>query len=241
MTDNSALPDIEAPAQEPAKDDGLIRIVIADDHPIFRDGLRKLLTLEDDFRVVAEAKDGKEVLEVLEEHQPDILLLDLKMPGLDGLTALQKLQNSRTKTKVIVLTASEDKNQFVQAMKFGTCGIVLKQTATELLIKSIRKVHAGEIWLDSHTTAAVMRQFSSPMETMPLGARDRDRSPLSQREREIVVLVAQGFKNKEMAEKMFISEQTVKNHLHNIFDKLGVSDRLELALYAIHKNIHTPL
>jgi len=215
-----------------------IRIVIADDHPIFRDGLRKLLSLEDDFEVVAEAKDGKEVLEILEEHDPDILLLDLKMPGLDGLTALQRLQTAKLRTKVIVLTASEDKNQFVQAMKFGTSGIVLKQTATDLLIKSIRKVHAGEIWLDSHTTAAVMRQFSSPMEPPSLGTRDRERSPLSQREREIVTLVAQGFKNKEMAEKMFISEQTVKNHLHNIFDKLGVSDRLELALYAIHKNLH---
>jgi DNA-binding NarL/FixJ family response regulator len=241
MTENSAIPESEPSEPAIVKTDELIRIVIADDHPIFRDGLRKLLSLEEDFRVVAEARDGKEVLEVLEEHQPDILLLDLKMPGLDGLTALQKLQNSRTKTRVIVLTASEDKNQFVQAMKFGTCGIVLKQTATELLIKSIRKVHAGEIWLDSHTTAAVMRQFSSPLDAAPLGGRDRDRSPLSQREREIVVLVAQGFKNKEMAEKMFISEQTVKNHLHNIFDKLGVSDRLELALYAIHKNIHTPV
>jgi DNA-binding NarL/FixJ family response regulator len=115
------------------------------------------------------------------------------------------------------------------------------------LIKSIRKVHAGEIWLDSNTTAAVMRQFASPEEppiappslAPPPPSRDRDRSPLSQREREIVSLVAQGFKNKEMAEKMFISEQTVKNHLHNIFDKLGVSDRLELALYAIHNNLHT--
>jgi DNA-binding NarL/FixJ family response regulator len=243
MTENSAIPDSEGDlsANGAAKEGELIRIVIADDHPIFRDGLRKLLVLEEDFRVVAEARDGKEVLEVLDEYQPDILLLDLKMPGLDGLTALQKLQNARTKTKVIVLTASEDKNQFVQAMKFGTCGIVLKQTATDLLIKSIRKVHAGEIWLDSHTTAAVMRQFSSPLDSAPLGSRDRERSPLSQREREIVVLVAQGFKNKEMAEKMFISEQTVKNHLHNIFDKLGVSDRLELALYAIHKNIHTPI
>ncbi len=242
MMENGTIPQGEPIAGGEEKEGELIRIVIADDHPIFRDGLRKLLTLEPDFRVVAEARDGKEVLEVLEEHQPDILLLDLKMPGLDGLSALQKLQNSRTKTKVIVLTASEDKNQFVQAMKFGTCGIVLKQTATDLLIKSIRRVHAGEIWLDSHTTAAVMRQFSSPMDAAPLGGsgRDRDRSPLSQREREIVVLVAQGFKNKEMAEKMFISEQTVKNHLHNIFDKLGVSDRLELALYAIHKNIHTP-
>src|SRR5881296_3940271 len=192
MTENSVIPDSDSeyPATGEPKEGELIRIVIADDHPIFRDGLRKLLMLEEDFRVVAEARDGKEVIEVLDEHQPDILLLDLKMPGLDGLTALQKLQNSRTKTKVIVLTASEDKNQFVQAMKFGTCGIVLKQTATDLLIKSIRKVHAGEIWLDSHTTAAVMRQFSSPGDA---GSKDRERSPLSQREREIVVLVAQGF------------------------------------------------
>jgi two-component system, NarL family, nitrate/nitrite response regulator NarL len=239
---NTAIPETQPLTAGVPKEGELIRIVIADDHPIFRDGLRKLLTLEEDFRVVAEARDGTEVLEVVDEHQPDILLLDLKMPGLDGLTALQKLQNSRTKTKVIVLTASEDKNQFVQAMNFGTCGIVLKQTATDLLIKSIRKVHAGEIWLDSLTTAAIMRQFSSGMEPTPLSGRDRDRerSALSQREREIVVLVAQGFKNREMAEKMFISEQTVKNHMHNIFDKLGVSDRLELALYAIHKNIHTP-
>ena len=147
---------------------------------------------------------------------------------------------------MIVLTASDDKNEFVQAMKLGTSGIVLKQTATELLIKSIRKVHAGEIWLDSHTTAAVIRQFVANDETPAMQSRlrrrpprERERSPLSQREREIVALVAQGFKNKEMAEKMFISEQTVKNHLHNIFDKLGVSDRLELALYAIHNNLHT--
>jgi DNA-binding NarL/FixJ family response regulator len=226
-----------------------IRIVVADDHPIFRDGLCRLLGLEDDFEVVAQAQDGRQVLEILQQLEPDILLLDLKMPGLDGLATLQRLQAARNKTRVIVLTASDDKNEFVQAMKLGTSGIVLKQTATELLIKSIRKVHAGEIWLDSHTTAAVIRKFVEAEEAPPpppsapsitsQPARDRERSPLSQREREIVALVAQGFKNKEMAEKMFISEQTVKNHLHNIFDKLGVSDRLELALYAIHNNLHT--
>ena len=222
-----------------------IRIVVADDHPIFRDGLCKLLALEEDFEVVAQAQDGRQVLEVLQQYEPDILLLDLKMPGLDGLGTLQRLQAVKNKTRVIVLTASDDKSEFVQAMRFGTSGIVLKQTATELLIKSIRKVHAGEIWLDSHTTAAVIRQFVAADETPPPLAptsagpgRERERSPLSQREREIVALVAQGFKNKEMAEKMFISEQTVKNHLHNIFDKLGVSDRLELALYAIHNNLH---
>ncbi len=227
-----------------------IRIVLADDHPIVRDGLKKMLSLESDLEVVGEANDGREALEQIQMHEPDILLLDLRMPNLDGLGALQTLQHINRKTKVIILTASEDKNEFVQAMKLGCSGIVLKQTAPELIVKSIRKVNDGEIWLDSHTTAAVMRQFataggeghsSSSSGSSSSGSHQgkvRERSPLSAREREIVALVAQGYKNKEMAEKMFISEQTVKNHLHNIFDKLGVSDRLELALYAIHKGLH---
>src|SRR5256714_7770213 len=162
-----------------------IRIVVADDHPIFRDGLCKLLALEEDFEVVAQAQDGRQVLDVIQQFEPDILLLDLKMPGLDGLATLQRLQAARNKTRVIVLTASDDKNEFVQAMKLGTSGIVLKQTATELLIKSIRKVHAGEIWLDSHTTAAVIRQFvanDEPANAAPLmpnaaPTRERERSP----------------------------------------------------------------
>src|SRR5581483_73244 len=219
-----------------------IRILIADDHPIVRDGLRKLLCLEDDFEIVGEASDGREVLDKVQELDPDVLLLDLRMPNLDGLSTLQAMSQLNKHTKVIVLTASEDKNEFVQAMKLGCSGIVLKQTAPELIVKSIRKVHGGEIWLDSHTTAAVMRQFAAPGSEFATGSgssKGRERSPLSTREREIVQLVAQGYKNKEMAEKMFISEQTVKNHLHNIFDKLGVSDRLELALYAIHNNLHT--
>jgi two-component system nitrate/nitrite response regulator NarL len=217
-----------------------ISVLVADDHPIVREGLRRLLALEEDIEIVGEVGDGDSVVAMVDQLDPDILLLDLRMPGMDGLSALQRIQKLGRKTKTIVLTASEDKNEFVQAMKLGCSGIVLKQTASELIVKSIRKVHAGEIWLDSHTTAAVMRQFASPMDLASPGgtARTRDRSPLSHREREIVALVAQGYKNKEMAEKMFISEQTVKNHLHNIFDKLGVSDRLELALYAIHKGLH---
>ena len=229
------------PARTSAAHSSSIRIVIADDHPIFRDGLRKLLSLEDDFDVVGEARDGNEVLEIVRQTEPDVLLLDLRMPGMDGLSVLQNLKNAGSKTRIIILTASEDKNEFVQAMKLGCSGIVLKQTATELLYKSIRKVNAGEIWLDSHTTAAVMRQFASPGRITATDRKGRERSPLSQREREIVALVAQGFKNKEIAEKIFISEQTVKNHLHNIFDKLGVSDRLELALYAIHKGFHSDI
>jgi DNA-binding NarL/FixJ family response regulator len=219
-----------------------IKVMIADDHPIVRDGLRKLLLLEDDIDVVGEACDGRDLLDKASESQPDVILLDLRMPNLDGLGALQTLQHTGSKARVIILTASEDKNEFVQAMKLGCSGIVLKQTSADLIVKSIRKVYGGEIWLDSNTTAAVMRQFASPLDGGTGGSlgRVRERSPLSNREREIVGLVAQGYKNKEMAEKMFISEQTVKNHLHNIFDKLGVSDRLELALYAIHKGLHLP-
>jgi DNA-binding NarL/FixJ family response regulator len=237
MTNGTALMDT---LQGEQTADSRIRIVIADDHPIVRDGIRRLLALEADIDIVGEAGDGRAVLDVVHETNPDVLLLDLRMPNLDGLGALETLQQTNKRTRVIILTASEDKNEFVQAMKLGCSGIVLKQTAPDLIVKSIRKVFAGEIWLDSHTTAAVMRQFATPGSEMAAGAsgKGRERSPLSTREREIVALVAQGYKNKEMAEKMFISEQTVKNHLHNIFDKLGVSDRLELALYAIHKGLH---
>src|SRR5579863_5513730 len=162
---------------EPRK--GNIRILIADDHPIVRDGLKKLLALEDDFEIVGEAADGCEVLDKVQELDPDVLLLDLRMPNLDGLSALQTLQQTNKRTKVIILTASEDKNEFVQAMKLGCSGIVLKQTAPELIVKSIRKVNGGEIWLDSHTTAAVMRQFAAPGEPggpSSSGGKTRERS-----------------------------------------------------------------
>ena len=137
-----------------------IRILIADDHPIFRDGLRKLLSLEEDFQVIGEAEDGKEAVEMVQKLMPDILLLDLKMPNLSGIGALEALGDKNKTTRVIVLTASEDEAAVVQAMRMGTAGIVLKQTATELLIKSIRKVYDGEIWLDSRMTTAVIDRKS---------------------------------------------------------------------------------
>ena len=138
-----------------------IRVVLADDHPIVRDGLRKLLILEDDIEVVGEASDGREVVQVVQETRsrhrnsgpPDAEHGWLSQH-------CRRCSSSNVKRRVIVLTASEDKNEFVQAMKLGCSGIVLKQTAPELIVKSIRKVHSGEIWLDSHTTAAVMRQFA---------------------------------------------------------------------------------
>jgi two-component system nitrate/nitrite response regulator NarL len=210
-----------------------IRILVADDHAIFRDGLRKLLEVSEDVQIVGEASNGVECIKMLAKLKPDILLLDLRMPDKDGLGVLEEVNFDSLPTRVIVLTAAEDDRDVVRAMRLGARGVVLKQSASDLLLKSIRKVHDGEIWLDNRMTAEVIDAFKKSAEA---GQR-REKPLLSEREKEIVQLVAQGFRNREIGEKLFISEQTVKNHLHNIFDKLGVSDRLELALYAIHHRL----
>jgi two-component system nitrate/nitrite response regulator NarL len=210
-----------------------IRILVADDHAIFRDGLRKLLEVADDVQIIGEASNGVECVKMLTKLKPDILLLDLRMPEKDGLGVLEEVNFDSLPTRVIVLTAAEDDRDVVRAMRLGARGVVLKQSASDLLLKSIRKVADGEIWLDNRMTAEVIDAFKKSSES---GQR-REKPLLSDREKEIVQLVAQGFRNREIGEKLFISEQTVKNHLHNIFDKLGVSDRLELALYAIHHRL----
>jgi two-component system, NarL family, nitrate/nitrite response regulator NarL len=216
-----------------AKEKLTIRVLVADDHTIFRDGLRKLLNSDDNIAIVGEAKNGTECIELLNKLQPDVLLLDLRMPDKDGLAVLEEVNFHNLPTRVVVLTAAEDDRDVVRAMRLGARGVVLKQSATDLLVQSIHRVHAGEIWLDNRMTAEVMKAFSHSSES---GQR-REKTLLTDREREIVQHVAQGFRNKEIGQKLFISEQTVKNHLHNIFDKLGLSDRLELALYAVHHRL----
>jgi two-component system, NarL family, nitrate/nitrite response regulator NarL len=210
-----------------------IRVMMADDHVIFRQGVRKLLEGEDDISIVGEASNGNECVHMLTKLKPDILLLDLRMPDKDGLAVLEEVNVDSLTTRIIVLTAAEDDRDAVRAMRLGARGIVLKQSASDLLVKSIHRVHSGEIWLDNRITAEVMKAFANGSDN---GSR-RDKPLLTEREKQIVQLVAQGYRNKEIGETLFISEQTVKNHLHNIFDKLGVSDRLELALYAIHHRL----
>jgi two-component system nitrate/nitrite response regulator NarL len=216
-----------------AKAKPVIRVLMADDHAIFRDGVRKLLEDEDDISIVGEAANGNECVHMMAKVRPDILLLDLNMPDKGGLTVLEELNFDSLATQVIVLTATEDDREAVRAMRLGARGIVLKQSASDLLVKSIRRVHGGEIWLDNRITAEVMNTFARSSE----GREQRDKPLLSDRESQIMRLVAQGQRNKEIGQNLFISEQTVKNHVHNIFDKLGVSDRLELVLYAIHHHL----
>lgn len=210
-----------------------IRVLLADDHAIFREGVRKLLEGAGDIAVVGEAGNGEEALRLVDKLKPDVLLLDLRMPGKDGLGVLEEMNGHTPQARVILVAEGDNEHDIVRAMRLGARGVVWKQSASALLLKSIRKVHDGEIWLDNHMTAEVIDAFKKSSDS---GVR-REKPLLSPREREIVQLVAQGYRNREIAEKLFISEQTVKNHLHNIFDKLGVSDRLELALYAIHHRL----
>ncbi|MGI8958608.1 MAG: response regulator [Bryobacteraceae bacterium] len=220
---------------------GRIRLLIVDGQPIVLEGLRTVLGPHANIEIVGEAVDGIDAIEKAVQLEPDVLLMDIKLPRIDGLTVIRNIQTRAPRCKIILFAAAESREDFVEAMKLGCCGILLKEASPSLIEKSIIRVHGGEIWLDSNTTAAVIRQFATPGDFAAPhsnGKTTRERAQLSQREREIIVLIAQGYKNKEIAEKMFITEQTVKNHLHNVFDKLGVSDRLELALYAIHNSLH---
>lgn len=223
---------------------GTIRVLLADSQPIVLCGVRAALAQHSTVEIVGEATDGMELIDKTVHLDPDIVLMDLKLPRVDGLTAIRSIHTRAPRSKMILFASTDSREEFVDAMKLGCSGVLLKEGPLNLIEKSILKVHSGEIWLDANTTAAVIRQFATPLSvenqnSAPMNAKaGRERTQLSQREREIIVLIAQGYKNKEIAEKMFITEQTVKNHLHNVFDKLGVSDRLELALYAIHNSLH---
>jgi two-component system, NarL family, nitrate/nitrite response regulator NarL len=221
---------------------GAIRVLILDDQNLFRDGIANLLAAQAGIEIASCADTAATAVEAIRKLRPDVALVGWPASSVNSHKVFAAIQEAKLQTRVIMLVDEELKEDFIEAVRQGCCGIVPKQTSTELLVKSIRKVHAGEFWLDRTTTAEVIRRLSKKSAGNPnagarLGLREQG-GALSTREREIVILVAQGFKNKEMAERMFISEQTVKNHLHNIFDKLGVSDRLELALYAIHNNLH---
>lgn len=211
-----------------------LRILIADDHPIFRDGLRRLLECEPGFKVVGEACDGVEAVDLARSLRPEILLLDLAMPRRHGLEALRELSRSSSPIRVILLTAAAEREQIVEALQLGARGVVLKDCGTEILMKSIRAVLHGEYWVGREPVSNLVHYLRGLMDSSSKISRDK-RFGLTPRELEVVSAVVAGFANKEIAEHFKISEDTVKHHLSNIFDKVGVSTRLELALFAVNQ------
>jgi DNA-binding NarL/FixJ family response regulator len=207
--------------------DARIRVALADDHPIVLDGLEQLFRLEPDFTVVARCRNADEALGALRAESPDVLVLDLLMPGGGGLDLLRAMGDKDRHTRIILLTAVIDDEQLLEAIRLGAQGVVLKDMAPQLLVEAIREVHAGGQWLEQGLGGRALRRLLSREKRASEAAR-----LLSNREREIVRLVAAGLRNRAIADRLSISEGTVKVHMHNIYEKLDLNGRVELTNYA---------
>jgi DNA-binding NarL/FixJ family response regulator len=205
----------------------VISLVLADDHPIVLEGLAQLFRLEPDFRVVARCTNGDETLAAVRRHRPDILVLDVRMPGKDGLAILGEITREGLPTRVVLLTAALDENGVVEAVRLGAWGLVLKEMAPETLVRCVREVHGGERWLDNRSVVRALERIAR----REAGAA-RVAGVVTPRELEIIRMIAGGLRNKEIAARLSISEGTVKIHLHNVYEKLQLDGRLALLLYA---------
>jgi len=213
-----------------------LRIVIVDDHTLFREGLRTILAMEDDIEVVADVESAEDIVELMWQARPDVLLLDIRMPQGNGLDAVPAVLRISPGTQVLVLTASDEKDEHVRAFKLGAKGVILKDSARQTLIQAIRTVCRGEVWIDPRMSGLLVEELSRPGLDGDSPS-VRQENGLTERELEIVRLVAQGFKNKEVGSTLTISERTVKTHLTNIFQKLGVRDRVGLVMYALRHGL----
>jgi len=204
-----------------------ITLVIADDHPLILDAMENLFPLEKDLKVVARCLNGDGALQAVRRNHPDILVLDIQMPAKDGLVVLREMRKEKLPTRVVILTATLNEEGLTEALRLGVRGLVLKELAPKLLVHCIRKVHAGELWLEKRSVTSALEQ---------LLRRESERNGVAQlltpREIEIIKQVAAGLRNTEIGEKLFISEGTVKMHLHHIYQKLGVDSRTKLTRYA---------
>lgn len=200
-----------------------IRLVIVDDHPIVLDGLVDLFRAAGDFEIVATASDGEAALAAVRAHRPDVLVADVRLPGLSGLDVAGEVIRSGLLTRVVLLTAEIDDDQALQAVRLGVHGVILKQMATRLLTQCVRKVHAGGRWVEQESLRRAVENLLRREAAAPA-----TETPLTPTETRVVELLAGGARNKEIANRLTVSEATVKNHLHNIYVKLKLASRREL-------------
>lgn len=206
-----------------------IRVLIADDHPVVRQGLRTFLSVQEDIEVVGEASDGAEALKAVESLDPDVVLLDLKMPGVDGQAALGELSARKVRSKVLVLTSVTERAHVLPAVRSGAAGYLYKDVDPMALVQAIRAVHDGHVLLAPEAADAMLEPGG--------GEPEPNLAALTEREREVLVRIASGLSNREIARALVVSEKTVKTHVSNLFTKLGVQDRTQAALYAVRHGL----
>lgn len=204
-----------------------IRLVLADDHPFILDALEGLFRLEEDIEVVARCTDGLQAIETVRKYEPDLLILDMRMPGADGLAVMRALRDMGSRTRVVLLTGAVADWELVECLRLGVRGVVMKEMAPGKLVQCVRKVHGGDVWVETQSII----QAVDLMLRRETGGRELA-GHLTRREIEIVQLAVAGLRTKEIALRLTVTEGTVKVHLHNIYEKLGVDGRMELLKYA---------
>lgn len=209
-----------------------IKVMIVDDHELIRQGLRKILEMEKGFSVIGVAEDGETALKMAQELKPDVMLLDINMKGLNGIKTLKRIKEMDLPVKVIMLTIHSDREYLIKTLNLGASGYVLKDTGTDSLITAIRSVYEGNSYIQPSMADASAGDLIS-MESAP----DPEKDKLTRREIEVIALIAEGLNNKEIADKLFISEKTVKNHVSNLFKKINVTDRTQAAIFAFKHSI----
>lgn len=208
-----------------------IKILIADDHSMVREGLKQLIELEDDIVVVAQAGDGKEAIEKIVQYEPDVVLLDINMPVMNGLDVIKQLKSEKIDANVLMLTLHNEVEYLYKAVEIGVKGYVLKDSEADVLIKAIREVYKGDTYIQPNMAAKLFKKMNDQAEKISTCEK------LTKRELEVLKLITEGMLNKEIAHTLCISEKTVKNHISNIFKKIEVSDRTQAAVFAIKNNV----
>lgn len=205
--------------------------MIVDDHSLMREGLKKLIELDDEIKVVSQAGDGAQAIEILKSKEPDIILMDINMPNLNGIDTLRSIKDNGIKSKVMMLTIHDDREYVYETMKLGASGYLLKDSDSETLIEGIKRVYAGEKFIQP-SLLKMMEYKTSENEK-----NEYKIEQLTKREYEVLILIAEGLNNKDIANKLFISEKTVKNHISNIFKKLEVNDRVQATIFTFKNNL----
>lgn len=208
-----------------------IQVLIADDHSLMRRGLKEILELENDIIVIAQAKNGREAVDKAMRYNPDVILMDINMPVINGMMAIKELKEKGCTAKVIVLTIHDDREYLLKSINEGAAGYVMKDAETDYLIEGIRNVYSGETYIQPNITSKLMQNFEKAS-TQDINDKLKDNN-LTQREIEVLLLIAEGKNNREIADDLFISDKTVKNHVSNIFRKINVADRTQAAIYVL--------